>query len=51
MATMVTLGLLFASDHMLAQGRGGQAVPQTPRAAAPIDMTGYWVAIISEDWR
>ena len=37
-----------------AQGRGGQggaAAPPTPRAQAPIDMTGYWVAIISEDWR
>ena len=36
-----------------AQGRGGQAppAPPTPRAQAPIDLTGYWVAIISEDWR
>src|SRR5437764_782817 len=24
---------------------------QTPRAAAPIDLTGYWVSIVSEDWR
>jgi hypothetical protein len=48
----LALALLFSADsHPLAQGRGGQAVPQTPRAAAPIDMTGYWVAIISEDWR
>ena len=38
---------------MSAQGRGAQApaVPPTPRAQAPIDLTGYWVAIISEDWR
>ena len=49
-ATML-LGLLLGSDHILAQGRGGQTAPQTPRAAAPIDMTGYWVAVISEDWR
>ena len=35
-----------------AQGRGaGQAPPPTPRAAAPIDLTGNWVAVISEDWR
>ena len=27
------------------------AAPQTPRMAAPFDPTGYWVAIISEDWR
>jgi hypothetical protein len=24
---------------------------QTPKAAAPIDLTGYWVSIVSEDWR
>src|SRR5205823_7886978 len=24
---------------------------RTPRAMAPFDPTGYWVAIISEDWR
>jgi hypothetical protein len=29
-----------------------QAQPaQTPKAAAPIDLTGYWVSIVSEDWR
>ena len=32
-----------------AQGRGGQA--QTPKAAAPIDLTGYWVSVVTEDWR
>jgi hypothetical protein len=25
--------------------------PSTPKASAPIDLTGYWVAIVSEDWR
>jgi hypothetical protein len=28
-----------------------QAQPQTPKVAAPIDITGYWVAVITEDWR
>src|SRR4030095_4359551 len=23
----------------------------TPRAAAPADLTGYWAAVITEDWR
>jgi len=27
------------------------AAPRTPRTAAPIDITGYWVAVITEDWR
>ncbi len=30
-------------------GRGGP--PQTPKAAAPIDLTGYWVSVVTEDWR
>src|ERR1700683_5038047 len=30
-------------------GRGMQ--PANPKAAAPIDLTGYWVSIITEDWR
>src|SRR4051812_26237790 len=27
------------------------APPQAPKAAAPIDLTGYWVSVVSEDWR
>src|SRR6185369_9552903 len=27
------------------------ATPQTPRSIAPIDLTGYWVSIVTEDWR
>jgi hypothetical protein len=30
-------------------GRGGP--PPDPKAAAPIDLTGYWVSIVTEDWR
>lgn len=36
------------------QGRGGARAaqpPQTPKAAAPIDLTGYWVANVTTDWR
>ena len=32
-----------------AQGRG--APPLSPKNGAFIDLTGYWVAIVSEDWR
>jgi hypothetical protein len=33
--------------------RGGQrgASPQTPVAAAPFDPTGYWVSLVSDEWR
>jgi len=27
------------------------APPPVPRAAAPIDLTGYWVSIVTQDWR
>jgi len=35
------------------RGRGGapQAPPAAPRAAAPIDLTGYWVSLVTDDWR
>jgi len=33
------------------RGRGGAPAPKTPKEAAPIDLTGYWVSIVSEDWR
>jgi hypothetical protein len=25
--------------------------PPTPRSIAPLDLTGYWVSVITEDWR
>ena len=31
-----------------AQGRGGRVA--TARESAPIDLTGYWTAVITEDW-
>jgi hypothetical protein len=34
-----------------AQGRGDSKPPATAKAAAVIDLTGYWVAIVNEDWR
>ena len=34
-----------------AQGRGGRCgPPPTAKAVAPIDLTGYWTAVITEDW-
>src|SRR5262245_56232642 len=35
--------------HAQRGGRGGP--PQTGRAAAPFDLTGYWVSVINEDWK
>ena len=33
------------------RGRGGPAAPTTAKASAPIDLTGYWVSLVTEDWR
>ncbi len=37
----------------LAPSRSGGApsLPLTPKASAPIDLTGYWVSVVTEDWR
>jgi hypothetical protein len=44
--------LLFVSSPAAAQGRGGApAPPPTGRAAAPVDLTGYWVSMITDFWR
>ena len=33
-------------------GRGGRGgPPPTAEASAPLDITGYWVALVTEDWR
>jgi len=33
-------------------GRGGRGgPPPTAKAAAPVDFTGYWVSVVTEDWR
>ena len=47
-ALVVAAGL---SSSAGAQGRGAAAPPPSARAAAPIDLTGYWVAVVNEDWR
>jgi len=34
-----------------AQAPAAPQTPQTAKAAAPIDIAGYWVAVVTEDWR
>lgn len=36
---------------LLAQPLRPPAPKLSPREAAPIDLTGYWVSVVSEDWR
>lgn len=49
-ALTVATALQSAMPVVAAQTRGG-GPPASPRAEAPIDLTGQWVAVISEDWR
>jgi hypothetical protein len=50
---VVVMSWLLVSAALAAQGPPGppQGPPPAPRAAAPVDFTGYWVSVISEDWR
>jgi hypothetical protein len=51
---VITAAVFVTGAHLSGQGRGGQA-PAGPRpaakATAPIDLTGYWVSVVTEDWR
>ena len=45
---LISLGILTAAAVCAqAPGRGAQ----TPQSGAPVDLTGYWVSIVTEDWR
>ena len=50
---LFAIALTLAQTGIYAQGRGGGrgGPPQAPKAGAPIDLTGYWVSIVTEDWR
>jgi len=52
---VVTAALALGTGHQVSgQGRAGQppaAPPPTAKVAAPIDLTGYWVSIVTKDWR
>ena len=49
-AGLIALGVAGRVD---AQRGGGAPTPPppVPRAAAPIDLTGYWVSVVTQDWR
>jgi len=49
---IIVTACLFVPVALHAQrgGRGGGA-PVPPREGAAIDLTGYWVSVVSEDWK
>jgi hypothetical protein len=54
---LVILAFPYCADAQRGGGGGGRggggrgAAGQTAQAAAPVDLTGYWVALVTEDWR
>ena len=50
---VLALTVAIGQSDVAGQGRGGgpQGPPRTPRDLAPVDLTGTWVSIVSEDWR
>ncbi len=50
--SLCVLVLLCFCVFSYAQGRGaGQRGAPAAKANAPVDLTGYWVSVVSEDWR
>jgi hypothetical protein len=46
------VAVLAASPVVVfAQAPGAPQAPRTAKAGAPIDITGYWVSVVTEDWR
>jgi hypothetical protein len=51
-ACLLVLPLVALAASPIQAQRGAAPGPApTPRAAAPIDLTGAWVSIVTEDWR
>src|SRR5262249_5108594 len=52
-SALIILLTLSGGVTLIAQrGAGGRgAAPAAARAAAPVDLTGMWVSVVTEDWR
>src|SRR5665213_485024 len=45
------IAILGALLFVAAQPRATGQNANTAKASAPVDLTGYWVAFVTEDWR
>jgi len=53
-ATLITLAFHAAAPRAAGQGGAAPAAAggaSTAKTSAPVDLTGYWVAFVTEDWR
>ena len=48
---LAACGVLCGGTIVRAQRGGGPGGAPVPRASAPIDLTGYWASLVTEDWR
>lgn len=53
---LIVLGVFALASSVLVDAQGppggrGAAPPRSAREAAPVDFTGYWVSVVTEDWR
>ena len=49
--TSVLVGLILLDTQVDAQRGNAPQPPRPPRSGAPIDLTGFWVSIVTQDWR
>jgi len=48
---IAAFAIINGVDLRAQRGAAGRGAPATPRAAAPVDITGLWVSVVTEDWR
>ena len=51
LAALLTVSCLAAQEEETAPPATKPAASKTAREEAPIDLTGYWTAVVTQDWR
>jgi hypothetical protein len=49
--SLIAAGWLVCPLLALGQNQSGPAAAISAKASAPVDLTGYWVALVTEEWR
>jgi hypothetical protein len=50
-AAAIAVAVFIATSGVAAQRGAGPGGPQTARTRGPVDFTGTWVSVVTEDWR